>query len=160
MLFPFVTPRQSIPFPKGQTAKSVSYQLKLPPLHQGPTQWRPACQKMRSPIELHWPPYRGTCVAVYTYSPVVYPHVNGVSNFGHRNTTSTDRAMYRSASLTSCWLANGRTGTPVKTALNFSLGAKRLSSNVTCQPSSKPHETKNWCIWQRYYSSSTSIGKM
>ncbi len=57
ILLPFVAPRQSqlIPFPKGQADHRVSQQLKMPPLHQGPTNWQHARQKMRGPVELHCP---------------------------------------------------------------------------------------------------------
>jgi hypothetical protein len=60
------SPSEVIPFPEGQADKGVSQQLKMPPLHQGPTQsqWRPACQKCEGPSNSTVHP---------TETPVDYP---------------------------------------------------------------------------------------
>jgi hypothetical protein len=51
-----------------------SFRIKMPLLHQGPTNWQPARQKMRGPVELHCPPCRCPCAAL-----CIDAHVNGVA---------------------------------------------------------------------------------
>ena len=80
----------------------------MPSLQQVGTRWRPAREAVRRTINLHCPRARAAA-PLTSHPPAVsctimsmeYPY------FGQRTSSSTDIPMWRSVSLTCCWVPDG-----------------------------------------------------
>ena len=113
VLHPLACPLARGPLPAGHGDESVAQKLQMPSLQQSGTCWRPARKEVRRTIKstAHMP------AMLLLSSPITRPLSCTIMSmeypvFGQQTSSSTDSPMWRSVSLTCCWVLSVCPRTP------------------------------------------------